>query len=65
MGEAGNQNAECRMRNAEWKNGMEIIPNSEFVTPDRPASKLRIVDCGMRIEKGKQKNPKSEIRNPK
>jgi hypothetical protein len=33
--------------------------------PDAPASKLRIVDCGMRIEKGKQKNPKSAIRNPK
>jgi len=24
---------------------------------------MRIVDCGMRIEKGKQKNPKSAIRN--
>jgi hypothetical protein len=34
-------------------------------SPDRPASELRIVDCGMRIEKPKQKNPKSEIRNPK
>jgi hypothetical protein len=28
-------------------------------------TKLRIVDCGMRIEKETPKNPKSEIRNPK
>jgi hypothetical protein len=57
------------LRNAEWrkrsKNSEFHIPDSEFGTPDGPASKLRIVDCGMRIEKGKQKNPKSEIRNPK
>jgi hypothetical protein len=33
--------------------------------PDGPASKLRNADCGMRIEKENQKNPKSEIRNPK
>jgi len=33
--------------------------------PDRPASKLRNADCGMRIEKENQKNPQSEIRNPK
>jgi hypothetical protein len=29
------------------------------------ASKLRNADCGMRIENESQKNPKSEIRNPK
>jgi len=33
--------------------------------PDRPGSKLRNADCGMRIEKENQKNPQSEIRNPK
>jgi len=55
------------MRNAEWKK-QQRIPNFTFRIPnsvalDKPASKLRIVDCGMRIEKGKQKNPKSAIRN--
>jgi hypothetical protein len=55
--------------NAEWKKEVRI-PNSTFripnwVTPDRPASKLRNADCGMRIEKENPKNPKSEIRNPK
>jgi hypothetical protein len=29
------------------------------------ATKIRNVECGMRIEKENQKNPKSEIRNPK
>jgi hypothetical protein len=56
------------LRNAEWKkrskNSEFRIRNSEFGTPDGPASKLRIVECGMRIEKGKQKNPKSEITGP-
>jgi len=57
------------MRNAEWEKE-ERIPNSTFripnwVAPDRPANKLRNADCGMRIEKENQKNPKFEIRNPK
>jgi hypothetical protein len=62
MERAGNQNAECRMER-EAKNSEFHISN--WVTPDRPATKLRNADCGMRIEKENQKNPKSEIRNPK
>jgi hypothetical protein len=43
MGQAGNINAEFRLRNAEWQKRKRIIPNSTFripnsVTPDRPAA---------------------------
>jgi hypothetical protein len=38
---------------------------AEVRAPDRPASELRNADCGMRIAKENQKNPKSAIRNPK
>jgi hypothetical protein len=53
------------MKKKEPRNSEFHIPNSEFGTPDRPATKLRNADCGMRIEKENQENPKSEIRNPK
>jgi hypothetical protein len=44
-----------------WAKIMRRLP---FHGPGGPP-KLRNVDCGMRIEKEKPKNPKSAIRNPK
>jgi hypothetical protein len=43
MDRAGNLNAECRVRNAEWQKRKQRIPNSTFripnlVAPERPAS---------------------------